>query len=49
MKKQYFKIRYKEHPKGELKTKTVNAYSEEDAKLKIKFENEVTHNLIEFK
>jgi hypothetical protein len=46
--KREFLIFYRERPGAELKSQRVMAHSRRDAELKITFENEVTHNEIEF-
>lgn len=44
----YYTVIYREYPKAEIKTQHIYAACEEHAKLLIKYENEVTHNQIEF-
>jgi hypothetical protein len=48
MKKKQYTIRYKERPSEEEKTREILAWNEEDARLKIMFEDVITKNQIEF-
>jgi len=47
MKKTY-KVIYKIKPDSEIESQTIEAHSAQHAKLKIKFENVITHNEIIF-
>lgn len=48
MEKKTYIVKYKERPNDEIKTREIEAWSENDVRLKIIFEDAITKNQIEF-